>query len=167
MTRMLRIIALGCWLSICAFGTGYLVVAWDRGRDLRQEGPGPSAAATLIKLRTISVPVIRDGAVQGYVLAQLLVQADAAAAKSYGQKPEALLADQAFRTLYASEDLDFRRLRRQDLPALSQAIVEGANRRAGLPLVRDVLIQELSYVTRDEARGGAHPALTIRGDKAS
>jgi hypothetical protein len=101
----------------------------------------------------ISVPVIADGAVQGYVVAQFVLAVDTKELKRLSVPPEPLFLDEAFKTIYAGETIDFRRFRKQDLPALGKRILAGANKRYGAHLIQEVLIQELNYVPKDEARG--------------
>ena len=67
-------------------------------------------------------------------------------------KPDAILMDEAFKTIYAGETIDFRNIKKQDLPALLKAIGDNANQRLSAPMVQDVLIQELNYVPKAEAR---------------
>jgi hypothetical protein len=64
------------------------------------------------------------------------------------------LLDEAFKAIYGGESLDFRHPKKQDLATLSKEIGESVNKRLGMHLVDDVLVQELNYVAKDSVRGG-------------
>ena len=102
----------------------------------------------------ISVPVVGDGAIHGYVMAQFIFNVNVATAKRLPIKADMLLLDEAFKTIYAGDVVDFRHFRKQDLSRLSKGIAENANKRFGMQLVEDVLIQELNYIPKDQVRGG-------------
>jgi hypothetical protein len=102
----------------------------------------------------ISVPIISAGAIQGYVVAQFAFNVDAKLLKRMSIRPEAILLDEAFKTIYASESIDFSNLQKQDLPALLGSVGANVNKRFGMPVVDDVLVQELNYVPKAEARMG-------------
>ena len=56
----------------------------------------------------ISVPVIRSGAIQGYVMAQFSFTANAKTLKRLSVKADVVVLDEAFKAIYSEEALDFR-----------------------------------------------------------
>jgi hypothetical protein len=54
--------------------------------------------------------------------------------------------------------IDFRNPAKQDLKALAKTIEDRVNTRLGGKYVQDVLIEELNFVSKDEAREGAERA---------
>ena len=62
--------------------------------------------------------------------------------------------DEAFKVIYAGEAIDFRNIKKQDLPAMLKSINDGVNKRFGSQIVESVLIQELNYISKAEARLG-------------
>ena len=79
----------------------------------------------------ISVPIIRSGAIQGYVMAQFSFTANAAILKRLSLKADVVLLDEAFKAIYSEEVLDFKNMKKQDLGGLVKRIVEGSNQRFG------------------------------------
>jgi hypothetical protein len=69
-----------------------------------------------------------------------------------GFEPTPYLVDTAYRTLYENSVIDFSRLKPQDLSALAKKIVEAANAKLAAEVVKDVLLNEINYVPRDEVR---------------
>jgi hypothetical protein len=164
---MIKLIIAGVWVCLVTLASTYAAVSWQTApraaeHESAQKGHGGGAEAAKgghggstesVKSRMISVPVIIDGAVQGYVMAQFIFVVDAKAMKQMSVKPDLFLLDEAFKTIYAGDVGDFRKLKKQDLGALSKDIAENANKRLGVRIVEDVLIQELNYIPKDRVRG--------------
>jgi hypothetical protein len=53
------------------------------------------------------VPIIRDGTVKGYVVAQFSYVVDLAVVKTLPVPPEAIFVDEGFRYIYNDEKIDF------------------------------------------------------------
>ena len=102
----------------------------------------------LQKTRVMNVPVIKDGKIQGYVIAQFSYRLG----KKDDQKmpPEPFLMDEAFSALYADDKLDFRHLETYDLKALTQRIKMKVNERIGASAIREVLVQDFTYIARED-----------------
>ena len=67
--------------------------------------------------------------------------------------PETYLLDEAFKTIYAGEKVNFKQMKKQDLPSLAKMLGENVNKRLGLPIVQDVLIDQLAYIPQKDVRG--------------
>ena len=153
---MIKTILAGLWACLVTLGACYAAVSWQAGLAAAPEGQPQRLYGGLetVRTRMISVPVIRSGAIQGYVLAQFSFTADAATLKRLSLKADVVVLDEAFRAIYSEDGLDFRDMKKLDLGALLKRIVEGSNVRFGTRIVEDAFIQELSYVTKDGVRTG-------------
>lgn len=152
---MIKIILAGLWACAVTLAASYAAVSWQAGNA--EPEPEPErlyGGLETVRTRMISVPVIRAGAIQGYVLAQFSFTADAKTLKRLSVKADVVVLDEAFKAIYSEEALDFRQMKKQDLVGLAKRIVEGSNQRFGTRIVEDAFIQELSYVTKDGARAG-------------
>ncbi|KAB2917474.1 MAG: hypothetical protein F9K29_09600 [Hyphomicrobiaceae bacterium] len=149
---MIKLLISGLWVCVVTLLSSYVAVSWQSGHTTPLAPQKASATTDAIKTRMISVPVIVDGALQGYVMAQFIFTVDAKLAGRLPIKPDIYILDETFKTMYSEEKVDFRHFRKQDLPKLSKRIVESVNARIGSRLVEDVLIQELTYVSKDQAR---------------
>ncbi|HWB45955.1 MAG TPA: hypothetical protein VG900_10990 [Hyphomicrobiaceae bacterium] len=153
---MIRIILSGLWVCVATLVSSYVAVSWQARSAPGSAEHGPaSSKIENIKTRMISVPFIADGGVQGYVIAQFSFNTNVDALKALPFKPEDVFLDEVFKTIYAADTLDFRKLKKQDLPALSKKIADNINKRFGSKLVDEALIQELNYMTKEEARAAA------------
>jgi hypothetical protein len=152
---MIRLLAIGVWVCIVTLLSSYAAVVWKAPHAHSKEVEIPPDARATIKLKMLSVPIIREGEHQGYVVVQFEVTADAALAKRYAARSELVIADEAFKTVYGEEDVDFRKLRKQDLAMLTSKIVENVNKRFGTRFAEEAFIQVLNYVPKNETRSGS------------
>jgi hypothetical protein len=153
---MIKTILAGTWACVVTLGATYAAVSW-------QSSVAPAAHAEperlyggleTVRTRMISVPVIRSGAIQGYVMAQFSFSADAYILKKLSLKAEVVVLDEAFRAIYGDDTLDFRVLKKQDWPTIAKKIVEGSNARFGAKIIDDIFVQEFGYVNKDGIRAG-------------
>lgn len=148
---MLKLALIGVWLIVVTAGATvasiYLGSHGSTGTsDIEDHG-----IETLTSELT-SVPIIRGGDVTGYLVLQLSFGADKAAMEGRKLDPMPFIKDAAFRVIFTSADVDFRRLKAEDFDLLSQRIGDEANKRLGSGLVRQVLFQQLNYVKKEDIR---------------
>jgi hypothetical protein len=147
---MLKLVLVGVWVAIVTAGAAYLSATL-------QATPGATAdkeafqGIESISTEMTSVPMVRGGTVVGYVIIQLNFAADHAKLQALQLEPKPFLIDAAFRVIYANP-ADFTRLRAADIDALTAAIAVEANRRMGGEVVKQVLIQQLNYVRKEDIR---------------
>jgi hypothetical protein len=161
---VIKIIIAGIWACVVALGASFLAVSWQGGAA----PPPPAQAAKApdkgghgggletVRTRMISVPVIRSGGVQGYVMAQFSFSGEAKALKYLPVKADVIVIDEAFKAIYSEESVDFRNLKKQDLPELGKRITEASNKRLGSPVIADIFVQELNYVSKEGIRAGGN-----------
>jgi flagellar basal body-associated protein FliL len=158
---MFKILIAGAWAILVALGASYAMVSMQSGAaaesasDPAQKAPMEGIESH--KLDALTVPMIRDGKVDGYVLAKLAFTADAKGFASMTVDPVAFVTDEAFREIYSNGQIDFARMEKYDLDRLTASIKTSVNQRLGTELVHDVLVQELNYVDKaslKQANGG-------------
>ncbi len=153
---MIKLIATGLWASLVSLGAVFGMLEWQKS-SVRP--PGADGGAKLEELRTkaINVPIIGDGTIQGYMVAQFVFTVESEALKSLPVSPEVYVLDEAFKTIYAGEQVNFQNMKKQDLPLLAKKLGDNVNKRLGLPIIKDVLIDQLSYIPRKDVRGPPGP----------
>jgi hypothetical protein len=149
---MIKIIVLGIWVSFIALGSSYFSANFMGQKSSEKNTSLAAAPAEFIKSDMISVPVIRSGKVQGYVVAQFTFVVDTSEVSKLSYEPNPFLFDAAFRCLYENQTTDFSSLQQQDLTELAKQVMERANKKLGIPVTKDVLLTEINYVSRDEVR---------------
>ena len=153
---MIKVLLVGVWVCVVAMGSTYASVVWHASRPPPLEGDRPDEGLETLKTRLISVPVIAEGAIHGYMMAQFAFTIEGKTLKQMAVKPDAFLIDEAFKILYGSNLFDARQVKPEELAAVSKMIMDNTNRRLGGSVVRDVLIQEFTYLSKDQVRRGAH-----------
>lgn len=148
---MFKLLLVGLWMPVATLAASYTTAAYLGDADMvAGEVPISLGGLDYERIPPVNVPIIADGALQGYVVAKLVFTADADELSQLSVPPHPFLIDEAFRFLYADETLDFRALRRYDLASLSDHLREAANERLGTPVVRDVLVEELNYFDKSD-----------------
>jgi hypothetical protein len=148
---MTRLLALGL-AGILATLAGNLAISWTYAK---KPASTTEAQATLevINLEPVSVPVIRDGKVEGYLVARVALSVDEADAKT--NRPVLIIyANEAiFRALHEDEAFDFSALKPAQILPLAQRIATLANERIGRAVIKNAAIASLNYVRGADVRG--------------
>lgn len=148
---MLKFVLLGVWVIIATAASTFASVYLKPSPEIAGETAEDQGVEEL-KAEMTSIPMIRGGDVVGYVIIQLSYAADRRVLAEKKLEPGPYLNDAAFRVIFASTDIDFRRLRGSDLDRLTTAVAAEANKRIGGQLVRHVLIQQLNFVRKEDIR---------------
>jgi len=146
---MAKIIVTGFWILALTLISTYAAVHW--ASDLRlTKKEEYLEGLEYQKVRAINVPVIAEGAVQGYVVANLVFTADAKTLRSMPVPPQSFLVDETFRLIYSDERLDFRKLSKYNVNEMLVNIKNNTNRRLGADIVKDVMIESFNFVDKDD-----------------
>jgi len=146
---MVKMLALAIWAAAIAMLAGNAVSQWQAAKA----SPKAEAAEHVYeyrKTKVINVPIIGDGVLEGYVLVQFLYGFDTKAQEKISVSPDAIIMDEAFRVLYGDPRLDFRHLEKYDMDGLTKKLVVSLNARLGEGVVKDVLLQDFSYMPKNE-----------------
>lgn len=149
---MIKYLAIGLWASLVTLGATFGVIEWQK-RQETQASAEPKKELKEVKTKAINVPIIDEGEIQGYMIAQFIFTVDAVQLRKVPVNPEIYLLDEAFKTIYAGEQVNFKQMKKQDLPGLAKQLGENVNQRLGLAIVQDVLIDQLSYIPKKDVRG--------------
>ena len=148
---MIKIILLSVWLCIVSLGATYGVMSW-KAKAQQRAAQAIAAPPVLKQMQTkvLNVPVIKGGALQGYVLAQFVFTVETGKLKDLSTKPEVILVDEAFKLIYTGEAIDFGTLRKNDIAVLSKMLLANVNKRLGDTVVHEVLVQEFNYLPKSQ-----------------
>jgi len=97
----------------------------------------------------INVPMIANGNVEGYIVAQFIYLVDVRNLQELSVPPDDFITDEAFRELYSSE-VDFNHLQKYDLQGLTKTLAQKINLRLGREIIKDILVEEFTYVPRSD-----------------
>ncbi len=148
---MIKMLAMAVWAAVLAVLASSAAMQWQASRAAPHKAESVHEAYEFRKTKVINVPVVADGALQGYVIVQFTYSIDAKGAEKLNVSPDAFILDYAFRTLYGDPDLDFRHLEKYNMTALTSQLKTVLNERLGEGMVKDVLLQDFSYMPKDQA----------------
>lgn len=147
---MLRYLLVGIWACLVALGSTYGGVLLKARRAAAAQEAPHDAKSELKKVKPITVPVISGGALKGYVSAEFSFLAEAGDTHEAGVDPESFIMDEAFRLIYSDNKLDFSRLEKLDIDALTRQIAAKVNARLGGSRIKEVLVKNLVFVPKDD-----------------
>jgi hypothetical protein len=152
---VLKYLVIGFWVCGVALGSAYGVMLWQaqQQHDLAH-APKPKIQVEQFKTKMISVPIVYNDMVVGYVLAQFSFTVRPDVMETLDVKPDLYLIDEAFRIIYGGEVINFQNLRKPDVAALGKAIKENVNKRIGKRIIHDVFVRELNYLPKEQFRSG-------------
>lgn len=144
----MRSLALAAWVCLTMAGSmwaalhlGVLAVVGDAGHK-----PGRTEH---VRLPPVSVPVLADGHVRGYVVARFTaITTDA----EPGARIDLFVVDEIFRSIYSLGLRDLEVGEKSRLAELTKGIIQRLNERLGRPVVRELLVQEWAWVGKKNAR---------------
>ncbi|WP_112664682.1 hypothetical protein [Microvirga flavescens] len=148
---MTRILVTGFWICAITLMSCYAAVYWGVGIK-KTKSEQYLEGLEYQKVRAINVPMIADGAVQGYVIANLVFTADAKTLRTLPVPPDAFVIDETFRQVYSDDKLDFRKLSKYNVSNLLANIKTRVNERLGADIVKDILVENFNFVNKSDIR---------------
>ncbi len=152
---MIRLIATGVWICLVTIASSYTASVLYGPSTAEAEADKFFGGLESVTTSQMSVPVIADGSVQGYVLAQFSFTIKADLLRRMSVKPDIFLLDAAFRSIYGGDASTLRNAEKQDLQALTAKIKDQVNVRFDEPFVDEVLVEKYTFLAKDEVRDGA------------
>lgn len=154
---MIKFVGAAVWICLATLGAVFFAFQSAGAKPETAAGADESMMGGIdyVKTDVISVPLIRDSAVQGYFLARLVYTVDPKELKKLKVPAEALITDVVYSYVYSSPRLDFAKTKTLDLDAFRNDIRSRINAEVKQDLVRDVLVEQVDYLTKDEIRDNA------------
>jgi hypothetical protein len=166
---MIKLILSALWICIITLVSSYVAASWKTQTAMVSTGEEGLTGLNYTKTEPINVPIIVDGDINGYVVAQFVYTADATTLKQLSVPPDAFILDEAFRTIFSDERIDFAHLERFDLASLTKNLAVAVNTRFGADIIQDVLVEQFTFITKDEVRaqaGASAPVPVVTADEA-
>ena len=152
---MIKTLILAIWCSAMVaaggFGADY-VMKLKAQHDAAKNDP---VSLETRKTRELNVPIIRDGAVKGYVVVQLNYVVDLEVAKKLPAPPDPFVIDEMFQYIYGDEKIDFAHLDKLDLGKMTEALIQRVNTRMRANVITDMGVIECNFLVNSE--GSSHP----------
>ncbi|WP_342341696.1 hypothetical protein [Microvirga massiliensis] len=149
---MIRNIVTGFWICGITLASCYGAVTWATGTPAAAPKKEYLEGLQYKKLPAMNIPVIAEGAVQGYVVANMVFTADAKTLHEISVPAETFVQDEAFRYIYADPTLDFRKLSRYNVNTMLGNVKANVNKRLGTELVKEILVENINFVEKADIR---------------
>ena len=147
---MSRILLTGLWVCVVTLLSAYGAAWWLVNGSIAKPTDQPTwEGLQYVKTPPINVPMIRDGKLMGYSVMELVFTADSTRLKAAPVPPELFVTDEAFRTIYGDDSIDLDHIQRYDLKAFAGDIRQKVNVRLKSDIVQEVLVDQISYFSRD------------------
>ncbi|MDT6941272.1 hypothetical protein RI570_14150 [Brucella pseudogrignonensis] len=158
---MIRTIVIGLWICAVALGSLFFAVRQNDGSsgEVKAEAGG-FGGLDYVKTDVMSVPIISNGSVAGYVVTQLVYTIDSNIRKKITVPLEFFISDEIFRKFYGSysDTKDVEKVKFEDVRA---SIITDLNARFPEPVIKDLLVEQFNYISAEEIR-----AMNMRGSSA-
>lgn len=147
---MVKVLLLGLTVMLSTLAGSYAAMKLS-GNAVPTSAKDDSADSAIIKLDPVSVPVVRGGRIQGYVLARI---AFATTTKEMRNKELLTLyvSEAVFRSVYEEETLDFANMKPIQVEALAHKILVRANARIGRPAAAQIIVDSLNFLAHEAVR---------------
>lgn len=149
---MIKLIAAGIWVCAVTLASSYLAISWSTQPAAKASDVTTFGGLDYVTPSSISVPIIKAGAVEGYAIAQFVFTAQADILTNSTIPAKVIFVDEAFKAIYSKSSFDFQNKNKRDLNALTKTIAENVNKRIGKDLVVDVMVESLNFVSKDQVR---------------
>lgn len=150
---MLRMLVIGIWSCAVTLASTYGAAYWKSHRNAT---PAEAHVEKLEvkKIKPITVPIISDGMLKGYISAEFSYVV-AAAGGSHGASgadgdPDSYIMDEAFRRIYADNSLDFHHIEKFDLNTFTRELTARVNERLGSSLIKETLVKSFAFVPKED-----------------
>ena len=153
---MIKFIVAALWISVAT--TGALLFAFQSSQPeevVENAEATPFKGMDYVKTGIISVPVFDKGRVHGYFLSRLVFVADGKRLAQLKLPPEALLSDHVYSYLYGNPEIDFTNRAKFDVDTFRNTVRDGVNQKLGEELIREILVEQVDYLPKDEVGAGA------------
>jgi len=148
---MIKLLFIGLWVCLITIASSYAAAYWAVGQS-GKEDEVYLEGLEYRKLPTITVPMILEGEVKGYVVAKLVYTADAGLLNEMSVEPDSFVTDEAFREIYTNGVVEFGKLSKYNLNEITLAVKENTNRRMNYEVIQDILVEGLNYIEKDDMR---------------
>jgi hypothetical protein len=152
---MLKLLITGIWVCVVTLGAVYASVQMNKPAPPVDEEAVKRAAQELVRGESITIPVIADGAITGYFLNKVSFMVDKKLVQGIHMPIKELTTDALFTQLIGNRMVDLGKPGAFDLEKFRSSIKEGMNAKLGEPIVQEVLVEQLDYLSKEDIRNNA------------
>jgi len=150
---MLKLVVTGVWICAVSLGSVYFSIQHASAPVESSAESERRALQEYVQGELITVPVITDGAVQGYFLTKLSFSVDKAKAKMLEVPLKESVTNALYDILVGQKLINVADTSNFDLATFKTKVKDGLNKQLRDEVIFDVLIEQLEYLSKaDVAR---------------
>lgn len=150
---MIKFIGAALWLVAAALGATFYSFQSAGPEPVKVEDPAALLGGLdYVKTEVVSVPVLRNRAIEGYFLGRFVYTAEPKMLAKLTVPADALIVDEVYSYLFGNPQVDFTKVETVDMDAFRSGIRDAINKRVGEKIIHDVLIEQVDFLTKAEIR---------------
>ncbi|MGU3496923.1 hypothetical protein ACLBXM_23005 [Xanthobacteraceae bacterium A53D] len=149
---MIRLVIIGVWVCAVTLASSYGAAYWAAGAGFGKAEEPYLPGLEYRRVPTITVPMIMDGQVKGYVIAKLVFTADAGTLKQLSVDPVVFVTNDAFGEIYTNGRVEAGKISKYNLKDMMDRIKEQVNARLKGPVVQEILVDGINYIDKSDIR---------------
>lgn len=151
---MLRIVIVGMWVCFVAFSSLWIGLKRDPNDVTSSPTHEQNANCTFTRTDLLTVPVMIEGSVKGYVVTQLIYAVDNSLDWQTARSLSYYISDEIYNQLFRAYT-SARMIERIKFSDIKRDIIENVNKRFGMKVLRDLFVQQFGYVSQEALRNRA------------
>lgn len=149
---MVKLLVTGIWVCGITLAAVYFSIQTGLRKDDVVPVPGLLGGYEKVRGEITSIPVISDGAVQGYFLTRLSYTVDPVKMKRMTIPAEELVTDTLYTELLGNRVIDFPDMKTFDLKKFKTDILTALNARIGEKVFHDVIVEQIDFLSKSDIR---------------
>lgn len=171
---MIKLVIIGVWVCAVTLASSYGAAYWAAGANFGKAEDPYLPGLEYKRVPTITVPMIIDGQIKGYVIAKLVFTADAGTLKKLTVDPVIFVVNDAFGEIYTNGRVEAGKISKYNLKDMTDRIKDKVNARLNGAVVQEILIDGINYIDKNDIRSAnpnananaAPPAKPAKADAA-
>lgn len=149
---MIKLVIIGVWVCAVTLASSYGAAYWAAGANFGKAEDPYLPGLEYKRVPTITVPMIIDGQIKGYVIAKLVFTADAGTLKKLTVDPIIFVVNDAFGEIYTNGRVEAGKISKYNLKDMTDRIKDKVNARLNGPVVQEILIDGINYIDKNDIR---------------
>lgn len=149
---MIKLLITGVWICAVALASVYFSVQSANKKEPVETDPAMFGGLETVRGEVTSIPVISDGAVQGYFLTRLSYTVEPVKAAALTIPLPDLVTDALYSALVGEKLIDFPHMEKFDLETFKTHIRDKLNERLGEEVFHDVIVEQIDFLSKADIR---------------
>ncbi len=151
---MIKLVLTGVWVCAITLASVYMSVHLATA-----PAPAPDQSkqslVELVKGESITIPVVKDGAVNGYFLGKISFMVKKDMVKGMALPLTEMTTDELFSLLVGNKMVDISNMKSFDPNAFRELVKKDMNQHLGGEYIDQVLLEQLDYLSKEEVAANA------------